>query len=464
MKDSKFHKKPFFGRPLPPKILGLLLLIILLVALALIVLSVTHRQQAAHQATPTPQVGQPTSSPGNLAVKAIEVSILDNITQNGFNPHTPGGGLWVNWRYGTNPLQTNINGSGTVGGMGLDHDPLTDIRYLHALWLFSSQNPGDKRYAGEIARYTPIVKAEFAGTTDQRGWLFDEEFLDLYNLSHDSFYRDTAIGMAAGYAKAIDPAVGIIYKKNSSDPQGYYRPSDDLEAACALIMAGTLFNHPDWAQQGQTMLDFIYAHAYIPTYHTFANQMDQVLAPDGSINPSEVFYVAPYRNYTIRGNSMRMGSISQIIISLLHTYQITHNQDYLTKAEDLLNPLSLPENSLGMWDTSRLGYFSVVNFKGTTPQQPGTIAVGKGNKEAGRQMLMLWAFHLADQLTHNKYQEMEKLMLKVGLSDAYYAPGHGVMYEVRPDWTPLTFPNQSLANVVTTEAMGAELESLLSLR
>ncbi len=471
MKDPKFQKKSFFTRSLYPRIAGLLLLIILLVALPLIILSVSHRQQAAHQATPTPLAGNSTPGPGNSTpgpgnstLKNVEVSILDNIMQNGFNPHTPGGGLWVNWRYGTTPLQTNINGSGTVGGMGMDHDRLTDIRYLHNLWLYTQQNPNDKRYESEIARYTPIVKAEFAGTVDQRGWLFDEEFLDLYNLSHDSFYRDTAIGMAAGYAKAIDPAVGIIYKKNAQHPQGYYRPSDDLEAACAMIMAGTLFHHPEWVQQGQAMLNFLYAHAYIPTYHTFADQMDQVLTPDGGVNPSEVFFVGPFKYYTIRGDSLRMGNINQMIISLLHTYQITHTSDYLARAEDLLDPLSLPANSLGMWDTTHLGYYSAVTFKGSTPQQPGSIKVSKGNKEAGRQVLMLWAYHLADQFTSNRYQKMEQLMLKVALNDVYYAPGHGVMYEVRSDWSLLTFPNQTPANVVTTEAMGCELESLFSVR
>ncbi|MFL5627259.1 MAG: hypothetical protein ACJ788_16900, partial [Ktedonobacteraceae bacterium] len=267
---------------------------------------------------------------------------------------------------------------------------------------------------------------------------------------------------AAGYAKAIDPSVGIFYKKNDLHPQGYYRPSDNLEAACALIQAGTLFNHPMWVQQGQTMLNFLYAHAYIPTYHTFADQMDQVLTPSGTVNPSEVFYGGTFRNYTVRGNIMRMGSSSQMIISLLHTYQVTHNQDFLSKAEDLLDPLSLPQNSLGMWDSSHLGYFVSATFKGTTPQQPGSITVAKGKKEAGRQILMLWAFHLANQFTHNKYQEMEHLMLTVALNKAYYAPGHGVVYETRSDWTLLTFPNHTLEDAVTTEAMGIELEGLFA--
>jgi hypothetical protein len=478
VRDSKFKKRSFFLRSLYPRIFGLLLLVILLVAVPLIALSLMHRQQTApHQATPTaaPAVhtspalaptspaGTTTPGAGNQAVLSVEVSILDNIMHNGYNAHAPGGGLWVNWRYGTNPLQTNINGSGAVAGMGDSHDPLTDIRYLHNLWLYTSQHPGDTRYASEIARYTPIVKAEFGGTTNQRGWLFDEEFMALFSLSHDSFYRDTAIGMAAGFAKAIDPAVGIIYKKNSVHPQGYYRPSDDLEAACALIMAGTLYNHPDWVQQGQAMLHFLYAHAYIPTYHTFADQMDQVLTPEGGVNPGETFYTSKFRNYTVHGNQLHMGSISQMIISLLHTYQVTHTQNYLARAEDLLTPFTLPANALGIWDTSQLGYFASITFTGTSPQQPGALKIASDKKEAGRQMLMLWALHLANQFTGNRFQEMEKQMLKVALSKAYYAPGHGVMYEVRPDWTPLAFPNQAPANVVTTEAMGIELESLFSL-
>lgn len=462
MKDFKHQKTHFFLRLRNRRILGLLLLVLLIVALPLLYLFFSQKQQTIHQATPTPNPVSSVSGPVSSTVKRVEIAILDNIKQNGFNSQAPG--LWVNWRYGTDPLQTNINGSGKVGGPDSGHDPLTDIRYLHNLWLYTSQNPKDTRYESEIAKYTSIVKAEFAGTTDQRGWLFDEEFLDLYNLSHDTFYRDTAIGMAVGYAKAINPSVGIIYKKNDLHPQGYYRPSDDLEAACALIQAGTLFNHPSWVQQGQTMLNFLYAHAYIPTYHTFADQMDQVLTQSGTVNLSEAFYGGTFRNYTVRGNIMRIGSISQMVISLLHTYQITHNQDFLTKAEDLLAPLSLPENSLGMWDSSNLGYFASVVFSGATPQQPGSITVARGKKEAGRQILMLWAFHLANRFTHNKYQEMENQMLTIALNKAYYAPGHGVVYEIRPDWTLLMFPNHTPENAVTTEAMGIELEGLFSLQ
>ena len=46
----------------------------------------------------------------------IELSILDNIKANGFKSdlhiNHGLGGLFINWRYGTDPLQTNVNGSG----------------------------------------------------------------------------------------------------------------------------------------------------------------------------------------------------------------------------------------------------------------------------------------------------------------------------------------------------------------
>ena len=77
---------------------------------------------------------------------------------------------------------------------------------------------------------------------------------------------------------------------------------------------------------------------------------------------------------------------------------------------------------------------------------------------------MLWAFHLANQFTNNRYQNMENQMLTVALTKAYYAPCHGVFYEVNRDWTPLRFPDGTLADVVTTEAMGIELEGLFSLK
>ena len=404
----------------------------------------------------------------NSAMETVERSILDNIKQNGFDSdHSINnglGGLWINWRYGTNPLLTNFNGHAAPDGSNvapIRHDPLTDLRYLHVLWLFKEQHPPDGSYDADVLRYSAIVKAEYANAHDRRGWLFDEEFMDLYRISHDPFFQNAALSLATTFSKSINPAVGISYDVSADHPQGYYRVDNVLEEGCALIQAGKLFNNPLWSQQGQAEVNFVYTHAYIPQYHTFTSQMDQVLTADGAVNPVETFYTDTFRSYDIQGNMMRMGALSEITISLLHTFQITGNPDFLQKARELLDTLSLPRNALGMWDATNLGYYNDLVLDGLGPQTPGAIKVDMSKKEAGSQTLMLWAFHLANMLTNHAYQNMEDQMLNVALNKAYYAPGHGVLYQVRADWTPNSIGGLPL-DWVTTEAMGSELESLFN--
>src|SRR5204862_2771515 len=52
----------------------------------------------------------------NAAIKRVATEMLANIRENGFNPdlaiNSGMGGLLVNWRYGSRPLQANINGAG----------------------------------------------------------------------------------------------------------------------------------------------------------------------------------------------------------------------------------------------------------------------------------------------------------------------------------------------------------------
>lgn len=416
---------------------------------------------------PTPTVNVNT----NPALHAIEVDILNNIKTYGFD-NDPGvnngrGGLWINWRYGSNPLQVDVNGTGETddaSGKALRHDPLTDLRYIHNLWSYKVQNPNDHQFDSEIARYTPIIKDEFANSRNERGWLFDE-FVALYNLSQDTFYKDTALSLARSYSQNFHANVGSIYKTNNDHPQGSYRVDLVLESGCALLQAGTLFNNAEWVQQGTSIINFVFAHAYIAQYHTFADQMDQVLSPDGSVNPQEPFYYDNTRQYyAVNGRQMQMGNISQIIISLLHVFQVTHNQDFLRKATDLLDALSLPGNPLGMWDTTHSGYYFSASFTGASPAQPGSVTVSKTRKEAGRQVLMLEAFHLANQLDNQRYQDMETRMLDVATTHVYIPALHGAIYLANPDWTPPGFKNGTLNNMVTTEAMGAELESLFAVQ
>jgi hypothetical protein len=410
-------------------------------------------------------------TPTSPAVHAVELDIMNNIKAHGFQAdpsiNNGMGGLNINWRYGSNPLQVNVNGTGETddtSGATLRHDDLTDLRYLHNLWSYKVENPGDSSFDSEMSRYTPIIKHEFLNTHNERGWIYDI-LIDIYALSHDSFYKDAAMSLAKSYAKAYDPAIGMIYKKNNTNNTlDSYRTDNTLEAGCALIQAGTLTNDADWIQKGKNVVDFLYKHAYIPQYHTFPGQIGNVLQANGQLNPAQPFYAGlSNQNYKVDGGIVRMGNISQIIISLLDTYQVTREQDYLNKATDLLDALSLPNNTLKMWDTTNGGYFYDVNFSGSSPSQPGTASVDTKRKEAGRQAIMLQVYHLADKLTNNHYQDMENRMRTTALNSIYSTDIHGVTYLVNADWSFQKFKNGTYNNMDTTEAMGAELESLFYL-
>lgn len=422
---------------------------------------------------PTAGLRQAVVKPGSAipaipAIHTVEREILDNMQANGFDADVTLnkglGGLWVNWRYGTRPLQTNVNGTGEPDDPGASprHDPLTDVRYLHNLWSYTRQNPTDTRYERELARYTRIVTYEFANSRNERGWLYDE-FMALYALSHDPSYRAIAYHLADSYARAYDARIGGIYHVSPLHPYGSYRVDFVLEAGCALMQAGVTFRKAQWLQDGRRVVQFVLRQAYIPRYHTFASQLDHVLSPDGSANPHPTFFFGNLKNYAVFGGKVQMGGISQIVISLLHASLATNDRDLLQQATDVLTSYAFPATTLQMWDQVHGGYFFAATFSGTSPAQPGTVAIETRRKEAGRQIIMLQAFHLANLLTRQKYAKMEQALLWLALNRVYYAPGHGVLYEVKPDWTPLAAPNGLLADMVTTEAMGAELESLFAL-
>ncbi|MGZ3621682.1 MAG: hypothetical protein ACXWPS_01365 [Ktedonobacteraceae bacterium] len=481
MKNSDSSRRKFPNRLQFVIAAAILLLACIIAAIPLALNYSAHKQQSGIRTTSTPnmvttitlQKVPTTAATATLAptseIRKIEISILDNIQQNGWD-HASSingglGGLWINWRYGTSPLQVDYNGTASpdqASGAPLRHDPLTDIRYFHNLWLYKSQNPKDIRYDSEIAKYTAIIKVEWANAHDaQRGWLYDEEFSDLYHLSHDSFYLQQMQNLASAYARSINTTAGIFFKTSSAHPGGYYRPADALETGLALIQAGTQFHNSSWVQLGQNEVNFVYQHAYIPQYHTFPIVMDQVLNSAGQVNASQSFYIDNYRNYVVYGNQILVADIGQVVISLLDTYHITNNRDYLQKAFDLLSPFTASNNLLQLWDPVHLGYFEDDKLTGTTPQNPGTIEVANGKKDGGRMMEMLWAFHLADQFGGN-YQTMENALLNIALNKVYYAPGHGVIYEMRPDWSLVTIKGIP-EDWVTTEAMGIELESLFAL-
>ncbi len=398
----------------------------------------------------------------------VALAMLKNIQENGFNSdpriNAGLGGLWINWRAGTKPLLVNFNGSGSPDKIDPPrHDPFTDFRYLHNLLSWKHQHPHDKQFDAETKKFMTLVKSEFAGTHDQRGWLYDE-LMDMWRLSKDEFFRDTSRSLAEYYAtKEIHPDIGAIYKTRTDNPNGYYRVDNALEVGCALVMAGVEFKRPDWRAKGERLVNFVYAHAYLSDAHLFLNLMDEVRQPDGSANPNEKIYREPFRNYVVDGGIVRFGNIGQEALSLLHTYVVTTNRLYLERAEDLLRPLTSEINELGLWDTKNGGYFNGVQFDGPDFLHPGKPKLLDSKKESGRQFHMLQAFHVANQVTGGKYRSMEGAMLRVLLDKAYYEPGRGIVYEMAPDWSLLKAKSGGFADWVTSEAMGCALLAMFSL-
>jgi hypothetical protein len=285
----------------------------------------------------------------------------------------------------------------------------------------------------------------------------------LYQLSKDPFYQQAAYALAAYFdTQLYKSAVGAIYKTNSAHPNGYYRVDLALEAGCALIQAGTTSNQPGWVNDGQHIVQFVYNHAYLPTYHVFLFQMDGVVLPDGAVNPDEPIFRGDSDGARIEGGSVKLGEAAQEILALLHVYVVTHDQTFLTRATDLLTPLSAQSNTLGLWDSQYLGYFAAAIFPGPDAQHPGTPLLQKGVKESGRQMQMLEAFRVANSLSDNRYQAMQDELFQLSTGEAYYAAGHGVLFEATADWKPLKLKNGELEDWVTTEAMGITLEGILS--
>jgi hypothetical protein len=416
----------------------------------------------------------PAAAVSPQSVDAVIVDVLDNIRQNGLNADPALnhglGGLWINWRYGTSPLQANVNTSGQPNGDLLRHDYLTDLRYLHALWLYRSQHPADHQFDQEVTRYTAIIKSEFARPAEDHGWVYDE-FIDLNRLSGDDFYRNAARTLAAHYARLFHADVGAIYWVTSDHPRGYYDADRALEIASALLQAGTVFAQPDWVSDGSRSLAFVYQHAYLPQDHVFLWSLDNVLNPDGTTNANETVFRpkgslpdAQLAAHLIRdGGVVEPDEVAHIALSLMHAYQVTGDRTLLTRALDVLDPMTASTNRLGLWDSEQLGYFGAAIYPGPDVTHPGTPHVIRLFKESGRQIQLLEAFHVADQLAGGRFAAMETLLGGVAIQHAYYRPGHGFLYEQTADWQPLTLAHGVVSDWVTTEAMGCALEGLLSM-
>jgi len=136
-------------------------------------------------------------------------------------------------------------------------------------------------------------------------------------------------------------------------------------AHTAAQPARTLFNRKQWSKDGKTILAFVEQHAFLSHSHVFASYMDNVLLPSGKLNPTETFFRGTDQGgRLINGGQVTVGLVGQEILSLLHAYQVTHDETLLDKVQELLAPFRAQPNALGLWDTHHLGYYAALTFPG----------------------------------------------------------------------------------------------------
>ncbi len=398
--------------------------------------------------------------------------MLENIMANGYDGHSEinngYGGLYVNWRYGTNPLMVNFNGTGVPDayplppyalGNSLDirHDRLTDVRYLQNLYRYKARWPNDHMFDSEITRYTTIIQQDFStGYSEQRGWVYDV-FWEIWIASGNTWFQSACSSLATYYSSLVQ-SNGMIYTINTTYPYGYYNTGYVLEEACALIHAGSAFTNSTWTTQGYGVLNFMWTHALM-SQGVFTAKMINVLETDGiTTNPDEAF-----GDSGSGGNQIKTDYTAQMIISLLHAYAQTSDSTLLAKAQTLLAPLDPITNPLGWWDATNQGYVYYLYTSGSY-LSPGPLAISNSKKEAGRQIQMLDAYVLANQYTNNQYLQQQQSLLYVTCSLAYYPAGHGVMYEMATNWSlwPNIGSSSGYEDWITTESMGIALNGLLS--
>lgn len=384
---------------------------------------------------------------------------LQNEAYAGYNAAT--NGLWVNWDVsGDGGVTGNFNGTGypdPSSGAGARHDPATDLRYLHNLLSWQAQHPGSTEFNGQISRYEGIVKAEFAGTKDPRGWYYDELY-SIGTLSGDQWFTNTAYNLAAAYAQQYDPALGTIYQVSSEYPAGFYRTDWALEEGAALCEAGATFHRPQWVSEGESVIGFVRAHAYLAAQGTYLHAMTGVLLSDGAANPDEE--IANSNKTAGLGGTVQPSEVAQDAIALLEAGAAANNSSISAQGVSLLNSFSPAVNTLGLWDPIYGGYFENGYFSGTSFDDPGTFTVKNGKKDS-KQLAMLEAFHLADTLEAGQpFLYAEQDMLKVA-TEAYEPTQKGFPYELTSEWGLVRLSQCGCEETwVTSEADGIALEAL----
>jgi hypothetical protein len=311
-----------------------------------------------HPPTVPPLPSAPVTLPTPGTASARLTDILADMHAHAFNPSAPPtkgssvtGGLFINWRGTWNgslvaaAANTNIQTSGLTDdttGASPRHDPVTDLMYLRNLRAYQVDHPGDHRFDADAARMDPIVRAEFAGYTYYRSWIyFQLRDLDRFQpgTGWDQVARHFVEGAYHGY---YDTGTGMVRDRSHS----WFRTDFAAESAAAFADAGARYGEPALTAAASSTVSHLLSQDADPTTHLFPLQVNT----DGSVNQAEV----------------KVGEQAQTLDSLLTVYDHLRTPAILTEVRQAADEMYSPQ--LGLHDTANGGFFSAVNADGSRLQ------------------------------------------------------------------------------------------------
>ena len=408
-------------------------------------LSVTTTTTGSAPPAPTTTAVVPVT-PGRPETARRVSDILVSMHQHAFNPSAPAakggaapGGLFINWvgTWDGDPItaatQTNLRTDGQSddeASVATRHDPVTDLMYLDTLVRYQAAFPADHSFDGDVSRIEAIVRAEFAGYTYYRCWLYTE-FRDLSAAAPGRGWETYASNYATAiFQRSYDKALGTVVDA----AHGSYRVDWAVECGSAMIDEGTRHANAAMVAAGRSTLSRVLAGAQDPTTHLFPTQMTAAAGGD-----------------TVKQAQVKVGSQAQLVDALLSAYDVTHDAAYLQAATATLNSLY----TIGLWDPANGGFFFSIDSGGGN--------LNRDYKES-RQGWILQALVHMDRVAPG-WHDRAVQMLGVVRDRLWQQPLQGYVYRVAPSFAVFSTRNGVgktlvVEDFVTTEAMGLCGQSL----
>lgn len=368
--------------------------------------------------------------------------ILNEMHTSAFNPDAPptkgsslNGGLFINWRgdwdgsLSTAGDNTNVQTTGLSddqNGASPRHDPVTDLMYLRNLRAYRYYYPSDHSFDADAARMEPIVKAEFAGYTYYRSWIYFQ-MRDLDRFEPGAGWDQMAHNFASAvFRNFYNGSAGTVVDKSHNN----YRTDFAAELAAAFADAGARYNDPQLTAAARSTTHHLLASAQDPNTHLYPLQMNWSSSGD-SVGQAQI----------------KMGEQAQTLDALLTVYDHLREPAILAAVRAAVDQLYSP--TMGLHDALGGGFFFSVD------------ADGKGVSSAYKESRQAWMLATVDHLNREIGGQDQRIaeMQSVVLQKLWQAPIHGYVYRVTPGfgiYTNHSGPNHGSVdeNFITSEAMG----------